>query len=93
MDEFVETLFDTYWKVNENGEYMSLTDCGDFYIAKVAPCARNWRIVIECNCFTFHCKEFVYHENGAMLEIGMEINSLYLNQMEIRDLKIYMIDC
>ena len=70
MDEFVETLFDTYWKVNENGEYMSLTDC-----------------------FCFHCKEFVYHENGATLEIGMEISSLYLSQMEIKDLKIYMIDC
>ena len=74
-------------------EWVSLTDCGDFYIAKVAPCVRNWSIVIECNCFCFHCKEFVYHENGAILEIGMEISSLYLSQMEIKDLKIYMIDC
>ena len=93
MDGFVETMFESYWKVNSDGEYMSIADCGDYYECSVAPCAPNWSIVVECNCFRFNCKEFSYHEKGAVLEIGDEITSLNLSQMEIKDLKIYMIDC
>ena len=93
MDGFVETMFESYWKANEDGEYMSIADCGDHYECSVAQCAPNWSIVLDCNCFHVECKEFSYHEKGAVLEIGDEITSLNLSQMEIKDLKIYMIDC
>ena len=92
MDEFVEKLFESYWKVNSDGEYMSITDCGDHYECSVAQRAPNWSIVVECNCFNFRCKEFTYCEKTSVIYVGDESTALYLDQMQILDLRIYMED-
>ena len=86
-------MFESYWKCNTDGEYMSIADCGDYYECRVAPCAPNWSIVVESNCFHFSCKEFSYCEKGAILRIGDDMVSLYLDQMQMADLRIYMEDC
>ena len=93
MDEFVETLFESYWKVNSDGEYMSIADCGSYLECKVAEGLPNWSIVVECNCFRFRCREFIYCKKGSIIYVGGESPSLYLDQMQIVDLRIYMEDC